>query len=320
MTEVLRAFPLLQDPRTGAPLMDRTVLVVNTSNMPVAAREASIYTGITIAEYFRDMGRQVALMADSTSRWAEALREISSRLEEMPGEEGFPTYLATRLGRFYERAGRVIPLSGEGEGAVTIVGAVSPPGGDFSEPVTQASLRVSGALWALSTDLAYRRHFPAIDWVQSFTLYTERLQDWFNQEVGEDWIPLREEAMRLLQKERELQEIVQLVGLDAVQDQERIIIESARLIREGFLHQSAFHEVDGSCPPAKALWMLRLLLHYARRSSLALGDGVSLKAVLGTGLDERLVRLGEVSPSEMEAVGTGLMTEIDETLQGLAKT
>jgi len=320
MTEVLTEFPRLVDPRTGAPLMDRTVLVVNTSNMPVAAREASIYTGITIAEYFRDMGHQVALMADSTSRWAEALREISSRLEEMPGEEGFPTYLATRLGTFYERAGRVLPLSGEGEGAVTIVGAVSPPGGDFSEPVTQASLRVSGAFWALSTDLAYRRHFPAIDWVQSFTLYAERLQQWFNEEVGEEWIALREEAMRLLQKERELQEIVQLVGLDAVQDQERIIIESARLIREGFLRQSAFHEVDASCPPAKALWMLRLLLHYSQRSTVALGDGVSLKAVLATGLDERLLRLGEVSPGEMEAVGTALMTEIDETLKGLAKT
>ena len=320
MTEVLTEFPRLVDPRTGTPLMDRTVLVVNTSNMPVAAREASIYTGITIAEYFRDMGHQVALMADSTSRWAEALREISSRLEEMPGEEGFPTYLATRLGTFYERAGRVIPLSGEGEGAVTIVGAVSPPGGDFSEPVTQASLRVSGAFWALSTDLAYRRHFPAIDWVQSFTLYAERLQDWFNEEVGEEWIALREEAMRLLQKERELQEIVQLVGLDAVQDQERVLIESARLIREGFLRQSAFHEVDASCPPAKALWMLRLILHYSQRAALALGDGVSLKAVLAAGLDERLLRLGEVSPGEIEAVGAALMTEIDETLKALART
>jgi V/A-type H+-transporting ATPase subunit A len=307
------------DPKTNRPLMERTVLIANTSNMPVAAREASIYTGITLAEYFRDMGFSVAMMADSTSRWAEALREISSRLEEMPGEEGFPTYLATRLGAFYERAGRVIPLSGEGEGAVTIVGAVSPPGGDFSEPVTQASLRVSGAFWALSTDLAYRRHFPAIDWVQSFTLYAERMQEWFDEEVGEEWIALREEAMRLLQKERELQEIVQLVGLDAVQDQERILIESARLIREGFLRQSAFHEVDASCPPAKALWMLRLLLRYAQRATSALGDGVSLKAVLAAGLDERLLRLGEVFPGEIEAVGAALMTEIDETLKGLAK-
>jgi V/A-type H+-transporting ATPase subunit A len=317
MTEVLAEFPLLVDPRTGAPLMDRTVLVVNTSNMPVAAREASIYTGVTIAEYFRDMGYQVALMADSTSRWAEALREISSRLEEMPGEEGYPTYLATRLGTFYERSGRVVPLSGEGEGAVTIVGAVSPPGGDFSEPVTQASLRITGALWALSTDLAYRRHFPAIDWVQSFSLYAERLEEWFQETVGEEWITLREEAMRLLQKERELQEIVQLVGLDAVQDQERIVIESARLVREGFLRQSAVHEVDATCPPAKALWMLRLFLHYSRRSTQALGAGISLKAVLATGLDERLLRLGEVPPGEVDAVGTGLMREIDDTLKGL---
>ena len=317
MTDVLTEFPLLEDPRTGAPLLDRTVLVVNTSNMPVAAREASIYTGITIAEYFRDMGYQVALMADSTSRWAEALREISSRLEEMPGEEGYPTYLATRLGTFYERAGRVVPLSGEGEGAVTIVGAVSPAGGDFSEPVTQASLRISGALWALSTDLAYRRHFPAIDWVQSFSLYADRFHDWFAQEVGEEWMTLREEAIRLLQKEREVQEVVQLVGLDAVQDQERILIESARLIREGFLRQSAVHEVDATCPPKKALWMLRLLSHYSQRTTEALGGGASLKAVLATGLDERLLRLGEVLPGDIEAVGTGLLSEIDETLKGL---
>jgi V/A-type H+-transporting ATPase subunit A len=317
MTDVLTEFPLLEDPRTGAPLLDRTVLVVNTSNMPVAAREASIYTGITIAEYFRDMGYQVALMADSTSRWAEALREISSRLEEMPGEEGYPTYLATRLGTFYERAGRVVPLSGEGEGAVTIVGAVSPAGGDFSEPVTQASLRISGALWALSTDLAYRRHFPAIDWVQSFSLYADRFHEWFAREVGEEWMTLREEAIRLLQKERELQEVVQLVGLDAVQDQERILIESARLVREGFLRQSAVHEVDATCPPKKALWMLRLLRHYSQRTTEALGGGASLKAVLATGLDERLLRLGEVLPGDMEAVGTGLLSEIDETLKGL---
>jgi V/A-type H+/Na+-transporting ATPase subunit A len=319
MTEVLAEFPLLEDPRTGAPLMDRTVLVVNTSNMPVAAREASIYTGITIAEYFRDMGYQVALMADSTSRWAEALREISSRLEEMPGEEGFPTYLATRLGAFYERAGRVIPLSGQSEGAVTIVGAVSPPGGDFSEPVTQASLRISGALWALSTDLAYRRHFPAIDWVQSFSLYTERFQAWYEREVGADWIPLREEAMRLLQKERELQEIVQLVGLDAVQDQERITIESARILREGFLRQSAVHEVDASCPPKKALWMLRLILQHSQRCTQALAAGASLKAILATGLDERLLRLGEVRPAEVEAAAGALVTDIDETMKALER-
>jgi V/A-type H+-transporting ATPase subunit A len=315
ITDVLAEFPRLEDPRSGAPLMDRTVLVVNTSNMPVAAREASIYTGITIAEYFRDMGYQVALMADSTSRWAEALREISSRLEEMPGEEGFPTYLATRLGGFYERAGRVVPLSGDGEGAVTIVGAVSPPGGDFSEPVTQASLRISGALWALGTDLAYRRHFPAIDWVQSFSLYTERFQGWFERELGADWITLREDAMRLLQKERELQEIVQLVGLDAVQDQERVVIESARLIREGFLRQSAFHDVDASCPPPKTRWMLRLLLHFSKCCTHALARGATLETILATRLDERLLRLGEVPPGDMEAVGSNLMTQIEETLQ-----
>jgi V/A-type H+-transporting ATPase subunit A len=318
MTEVLTEFPRLEDPRTGAPLMDRMVLVVNTSNMPVAAREASIYTGITIAEYFRDMGYQVALMVDSTSRWAEALREISSRLEEMPGEEGYPTYLATRLGQFYERAGRVVPLGGEGEGAVTVVGAVSPPGGDFSEPVTQASLRVAGALWALTTELAHRRHFPAIDWAQSFTLYGERLEGWFEREVGKEWAALREEAMRLLERERELQEIVQLVGLAAIQDPERVVIESARLLREGFLRQSAFHEVDASCPADKALWMLRLLLHFSRSAVRSLGDGVSLAAILETGLDEKLLRLGEVPPVEMEAVGGRLMADIDETLRRLA--
>jgi V/A-type H+-transporting ATPase subunit A len=319
MTEVLAEFPKLEDPRTGAPLMDRTVLVVNTSNMPVAAREASIYTGITIAEYFRDMGYQVALMADSTSRWAEALREISSRLEEMPGEEGFPTYLATRLAAFYERAGRVIPLSGEGEGAVTIVGAVSPPGGDFSEPVTQASLRISGALWALSTDLAYRRHFPAIDWVQSFSLYAERFHDWFEREVGKEWTTLREEAMRLLQKERELQEIVQLVGLDAVQDQERVVIESARLVREGFLRQSAVHEVDASCPPRKSFLMLSLLLHYSERCVKALEAGASLKEILASGLEEQLLRLGEVPPAAIEARSGALRTEIDSSLTALGR-
>lgn len=320
MTEVLTGFPRLEDPRTGAPLMERMVLVVNTSNMPVAAREASIYTGITIAEYFRDMGYHAALMVDSTSRWAEALREISSRLEEMPGEEGYPTYLATRLGQFYERAGRVVPLGGEGEGAVTVVGAVSPPGGDFSEPVTQASLRVTGALWALSTELAHRRHFPAIDWAQSFTLYGERLEGWFEREVGPEWAALREEAMRLLERERELQEIVQLVGLSAIQDQERVVIEAARLLREGFLRQSAFHEVDASCPPGKMLWMLRLLLHFARSAARSAREGVSAAAILGTGLDERLLRLGEIPPTEMEAAGSRLAAEIDETLQRLGGT
>ncbi len=314
MTDVLAEFPRLKDPRTGAPLMDRTVLVVNTSNMPVAAREASIYTGITVAEYFRDMSYQVALMVDSTSRWAEALREISARLSEMPGEEGYPTYLATRLGQFYERAGRVVPLSGDGEGAVTVTGAVSPPGGDFSEPVTQASLRVAGALWALTTDLAHRRHFPAIDWTQSFTLYAERLAAWFEREVGEEWAALRQEAMRLLERERELQEIVQLVGLEAVQDQERIVLEAARLLREGFLRQNAFHEFDAACLPAKALAMLRTILHFARRAAASIEEGAPLRAILAAGLDERLLRLGEVPAESVEAAGTALVAEIDDTL------
>jgi len=320
MTEVLTEFPHLEDPRTGVRLMDRTVLVVNTSNMPVTAREASIYTGITIAEYFRDMGYQVALMVDSTSRWAEALREISSRLEEMPGEEGYPTYLATRLGQFYERAGRVVPLGGDGEGTLTVVGAVSPPGGDFSEPVTQASLQVAGALWALSTDLAYRRHFPAVDWFQSFTLYADRLQEWFRLEAGEEWGALREEAMRLLERERELQEIVQLVGLEAIQDQERVVIESARLLREGFLRQSAFHEEDASCPPGKALWMLRVILHFSQSAARNVSEGVALKAILETKLDEQFLRLGEIPPGEIEAIGTALMTETDETLKRLRES
>lgn len=314
MTDVLAEFPGLRDPRTGAPLMDRTVLVVNTSNMPVAAREASIYTGITLAEYFRDMSYQVALMVDSTSRWAEALREISARLSEMPGEEGYPTYLATRLGQFYERAGRVVPLGGEGEGAVTVTGAVSPPGGDFSEPVTQASLRVAGALWALTTDLAHRRHFPAIDWTQSFTHYAERLAAWFEREVGDEWASLRQEAMRLLERERELQEIVQLVGLEALQDQERIVLESARLLREGFLRQNAFHDVDAACLPAKALAMLRTILHFARRASATIEEGAPLRAILAAGFDERLLRLGEVPADSMEAASAALVTEIDHTL------
>lgn len=314
MSEVLAEFPRLRDPRTDAPLMDRTVLLVNTSDMPVAAREASIYTGITIAEYFRDMSYQVALMVDSSSRWAEALREISARLAEMPGEEGYPTYLATRLGQFYERAGRVVPLSRQGEGAVTVAGAVSPPGGDFSEPVTQASLRVAGALWALTTELAYRRHFPAIDWTQSFTLYAERLSAWFQQEIGDEWATLRQEAMRLLERERELQEIVQLVGLEALQDRERVILEAARLLREGFLRQNAYDAVDASCPPAKALWMLRAILHFARGAAQRVEGGAALSGILAAGFGERLLRLGEVPPEKMHATVAPLLTDIDNTL------
>jgi V/A-type H+-transporting ATPase subunit A len=297
--------------------MDRSVLVVNTSNMPVAARESSVYLGITIAEYYRDMGYRVAVMADSLSRWGEALREIAARLQEMPGEEGYPTYLATRISQFYERAGRAVPLDGEGEGAVTVVGAISPPGGDFSEPVTQASLRASGALWALSADLAHRRHFPAVDWAISFTLDAPRLEAWFRREAGPEWISLRDEAMRLLQKERELQEIAQLVGVEALQDAERVVIESARLLREGFLRQSAYLASDAASPPAKTLAMLRLILHFHRRSEAAIREGVPLRSILESRVDEKLLRLAEVVPAESPAAAEALQGAVDEAIARL---
>ncbi len=281
MTEVLAEFPELDDPRTGNKLMDRTVLVANTSNMPVAAREASIYTGVTLAEYYRDMGYSVAMMADSTSRWGEALREVSGRLEEMPGEEGYPAYLATRLASFYERSGRVEAL-GDGDriGSVTMVGAVSPPGGDMSEPMTQNSLRVTGAFWALDTSLAHRRHFPAISWTKSYTLYLAQVQDWFETEVADDWHVVRERAMFILQKETELQEIVQLVGPDALPETEKIILEVARMIREDFLQQFAFDAVDAYCPPKKAYWILKTILAFNDAATQAMSRGVSLRQVL----------------------------------------
>ena len=281
MTEVLAEFPELDDPRTGHKLMDRTVLVANTSNMPVAAREASIYTGVTLAEYYRDMGYNVAMMADSTSRWGEALREVSGRLEEMPGEEGYPAYLATRLASFYERSGRVEALGdGDRVGSVTMVGAVSPPGGDMSEPMTQNSLRVTGAFWALDTSLAHRRHFPAISWTKSYTLYLGQVQDWFEGEVADDWRAVRERAMFILQKETELQEIVQLVGPDALPETEKIILEVARMIREDFLQQFAFDAVDAYCPPKKAYWILKTILAFNDAATQAMSRGVSLRQVL----------------------------------------
>jgi len=317
MAEVLDEFPRLADPRSGRPLLERTVLVVNTSNMPVAAREASIYFGVTLAEYFRDQSLQVALMIDSTSRWAEALREISSRLEEMPGEEGYPTSLASRVAQFYERAGRAVPLSGEGEGSVTVVGAVSPPGGDFSEPVTQSSLRASGALWALSADLAHRRHFPAVDWGLSFSLDAPRLEDWFRREGAPDWVELRDEAMRLLQRERELLEIAQLVGVEALQDSERVAIESARLLREGFLRQSALLAADASSPPAKTVALLRAFLHFHRQAADAVGRGVPLRAILDSRLDEQLLRLPEATAAEAPGAAAAVTRAVDETLASL---
>jgi V/A-type H+-transporting ATPase subunit A len=309
MAEVIDEFPRLVDPRTGGPLLARTVLVVNTSNMPVAAREASIYTGCTIAEYYRDMGRSVALMIDSTSRWAEALREISARLEEMPGEEGYPTYLASRLARFYERAGRVVALGG-GEGAVTIVGAVSPPGGDLSEPVTQCSLRATGALWALSADLAHRRHYPAVDWGISFSLDADRVRGWFERDAGAGFGTLREAAMSLLQRERELQEIAELVGTESLQDQERLVLETARILREGFLRQSALDPADATCPPHKTFEMLRLFLDWHERASRAVAAGVPLRSVLDTGAPARLARLAQVPAADIVAHAAALRTEL----------
>jgi V/A-type H+-transporting ATPase subunit A len=269
MTEVLTDFPKLKDPRTGSPLMDRTVLFANTSNMPVAAREASVYTGITIAEYYRDMGYDVALMADSTSRWAEAMREISSRLEEMPGEEGYPAYLSARLSEFYERAGRVNTLSGS-QGSVSVVGAVSPPGGDFSEPVTQGTLRITKVFWALDTRLRERRHFPSINWLTSYSLYNQILAEWFGENVGAHWNELREWAMAILQREAELQEIVQLVGSDALPEDEQLTLEVARMIREFFLQQNAFHDVDTFCPLERQLDLMDTIRRFSDLSKKAL--------------------------------------------------
>lgn len=274
MTEVIEEFPHLDDLKTGNKLMDRTVLIANTSNMPVAAREASVYTGITIAEYFRDMGYGVLLTADSTSRWAEAMREISGRLEEMPGEEGYPAYLSSRLAQFYERAGRVACMGhDEKQGFVCIVGAVSPPGGDFSEPVTSNTLRIVKVFWALDANLARRRHFPAINWLQSYSLYLDDIEGWWKENTAEDWREIRDEAMNLLQKEAELQEIVQLVGPDALPDKERVILEISRMLREDFLQQDAFSDIDSYCSPMKQYTMLKTIMTFYKKAILAVEKG-----------------------------------------------
>ncbi|MGD8750112.1 MAG: V-type ATP synthase subunit A [Anaerolineales bacterium] len=306
MTEVLEEFPTLEDPRTGAPLMERTVLIANTSNMPVAAREASIYTGITIGEYYRDMGYDVLILADSTSRWGEALREISGRLEEMPGEEGYPAYLAARLAEFYERSGRVISLGGlstfEGErrkGSVTVVGAVSPPGGDFSEPMTQNSMRVVGTFWALDYDLSRRRHFPAINWTRSFSLYD--FQDWYTGEVAADWAELTGEAMALLQREVELLEIVQLVGPDALAETERAVLVVARMLREDFLQQSAYHPIDRFCSMRKAYWMLKAVMDFYDHTQGALKADVSLEKITSLPVIDDIARMKELPLDEAES-------------------
>ncbi|REE28402.1 V/A-type H+-transporting ATPase subunit A [Methanothermobacter defluvii] len=302
MTEVLKEFPELEDPKTGNPLMDRTVLIANTSNMPVAAREACVYTGITIAEYFRDMGYDVALMADSTSRWAEAMREISGRLEEMPGEEGYPAYLASRLAQFYERAGRVTTIGSEDKiASVSVVGAVSPPGGDLSEPVTQNTLRICKVFWALDASLADKRHFPSIDWLQSYSLYIDSVQDWWASNVDPEWRKFRDEAMALLQKEAELQEIVQLVGPDALPDRERITLETTRMIREDFLQQNAYHEVDTYCSPSKQFEMLRTIIMFHRNATVALEKGAPAADIISLPVKEDIGRMKYIPEEEFPA-------------------
>ena len=303
MTDVLNEFPELKDPKTGKSLMERTVLIANTSDMPVAAREASIYTGITIAEYFRDMGYSVALMADSTSRWAEALREMSGRLEEMPGEEGYPAYLGSRLAQFDERAGRVISLGKDGrEGALSVIGAVSPAGGDISEPVTQATLRIVKVFWSLDSDLAYKRHFPAINWLTSYSLYVDTMEKWFNAQVESDWTELRSSMLRLLQEESELNEIVQLVGMDALSAPDRLKLEAARSIREDFLHQNAFHEIDTYTSLKKQHMMMCLILSYYEDGSRALSDGANIEDLVNLPVREAIGRFKYTEEADLDDV------------------
>ena len=300
MTDVLNEFPELTDPKTGYPLMKRTVLIANTSDMPVAAREASIYTGITIAEYFRDMGYNVAIMADSTSRWAEALREMSGRLEEMPGEEGYPAYLSSRLAEFYERAGVVKTLGSEERvGSVSAIGAVSPPGGDLSEPVSQATLRIVKVFWGLSASLAYKRHFPAIDWLQSYSLYADRLKEWYDFNVGEKWVKDRAEIMMILQEEASLDEIVRLVGIDALSPKDRLIMETAKSVREDYLHQNAFHEVDTYASLDKQLRMMELILGWYHLGLDALDNGIEVEDWLELSVKEKIGRAKYIPEAEL---------------------
>ena len=311
MTDVLNEFPELKDPRSGKSLMERTVLIANTSDMPVAAREASIYTGITIAEYFRDMGYSVALMADSTSRWAEALREMSGRLEEMPGEEGYPAYLGSRLAQFYERAGRVISLGKEGrEGALSVIGAVSPAGGDISEPVTQATLRIVKVFWSLDSSLAYKRHFPAINWLTSYSLYLDNMEKWFNENTAEDWTALRARLMSLLQEEAELNEIVQLVGMDALSAPDRLKLEAARSIREDYLHQNAFNDVDTYTSMTKQHMMMQLILDYFDEARKALEDGASVEELVNLPCREAIGRFKYVEEANISGEYDKVVSEL----------
>ena len=319
MTDVLNEFPELVDPKSGQPLMKRTVLIANTSDMPVAAREASIYTGITIAEYFRDMGYTVAIMADSTSRWAEALREMSGRLEEMPGEEGYPAYLSSRLAEFYERAGIVKTLSSDGQriGAISAIGAVSPPGGDLSEPVAQATLRIVKVFWGLSASLAYRRHFPAIDWIQSYSLYADRLSAWYNEHVANDFSKLQADAMRILQEESELDEIVRLVGMDALSYKDRLTMEAAKSIREDYLHQDAFHEVDTATSLEKQYKMLKLILDCYNLGISALNSDVELDDILNMPVREKIGRSKYIPETEMNKFDE-IARELKKSISDLA--
>ena len=317
MTDVLKEFPELKDPKTGQSLMKRTILIANTSDMPVAAREASIYTGITIAEYFRDMGYNVAIMADSTSRWAEALREMSGRLEEMPGEEGYPAYLSSRLAEFYERAG-IVKVLGQDDtiGSITAIGAVSPPGGDLSEPVSQATLRIVKVFWGLSASLAYKRHFPAIDWIQSYSLYADKLADWYSDHVGDEWGGLRAKCMRILQEEAQLDEIVRLVGMDALSPNNRLTMETAKSIREDYLHQNAFHEIDTFASLEKQQNMLRLILEFDALARDALDKNVDIEDILALQVREQIGRAKYIPESEMSRFDD-ILAEIKNEMHAL---
>ncbi len=318
MTDVLMEFPELKDPKTGESIMKRTVLIANTSDMPVAAREASIYTGITIAEYFRDMGYSVALLADSTSRWAEALREMSGRLEEMPGEEGYPAYLSSRLAQFYERAGKVITLGSERRiGSLTAIGAVSPPGGDISEPVTQATLRIVKVFWGLDANLAYRRHFPAINWLTSYSLYADRIKDWYTTNVSRDFNKFRAEVMKILQEESELDEIVRLVGVDALSSRDRVTLEVARSIREDYLHQNAFHDVDTYATPHKQYRMLKLLLSYYHMAQVAVKKNVDIKNLFSLPVREKIGRSKYIHEDDLDNEFTVIEQELNEQMDAL---
>lgn len=320
MTDVLNEFPEIKDPRTGKTLMERTVLIANTSDMPVAAREASIYTGITIAEYFRDMGYSVVLLADSTSRWAEALREMSGRLEEMPGEEGYPAYLGSRLAGFYERAGRVKSIGGEREGALSIVGAVSPQGGDISEPVTQATLRIVKVFWGLDSSLAYRRHFPAINWLKSYSLYLDMMEKWFCENIDPEWMNLRNRVMALLQDEAELDEIVKLVGMDALNAHDRLKLEAARSIREDYLHQDAFHEVDTYASLKKQCEMMKLVLYYFDTATDAVDNGANVNKLIDVPVRERIGRIKYVSEDKVPEEARQIKDELNKEVEEVQKT